>query len=84
MIHGKPIIGDFPVQVLVADCSLFKSGPERFRAPVSDKVLHGDVDEPAALPWLSHPINSLDSGLGKNNVDAFAHRERINDRVYTV
>jgi hypothetical protein len=77
VIHGKPVIGDFPVQVLIADSSLFQSGPERFRAPIGDEMLHRDVDEPTSLPRLGHPVNGLDSCLRKNDVDAFAHRERL-------
>ena len=40
-------------------------------------MLHGLVDEPAPLPWLGHPVDGLDGGFRKYNVDASAHENEI-------
>jgi hypothetical protein len=74
LIPGKTVGSDFPVQIPIADSGAFQACSERFRAPVGHKVLDCNVDEPAPLSRPGHPTNGLDGCLGKNNVDAFAHR----------
>jgi hypothetical protein len=52
---------------------VFELCPKRFGAPVRYEVLHGLVDEPAALARRGHPVDGLDRSFRQNNVDAFAH-----------
>ena len=73
MIHGKPVSGDFTIQVLVPDGGALELCAKGFDAPVRYEMLHRLVDEPAALARLGHPVNGLDGGLRQNDVDAFAH-----------
>lgn len=77
MVHGKPVSGDFAIQILVTDCGLFQSRPQRFRAPVGHEVLHRQIDESAALAGLGHAVNGLDRGLRQDDVDSFAHGNEI-------
>jgi len=39
------------------------------------KVLHGLVDEAAALARPCHPVNGLNRSFGQDDVEAFAHGE---------
>jgi hypothetical protein len=73
VVHGKPVSGDLPIQVLVTDRGPFQLRPQGFGASVGHEVLYGLVDEPAALAGLGHPVNGLDRGLRQDDVDAFAH-----------
>jgi len=77
LVHGKPVIGHFAIQVPVPDSGTFQLHPERFRAAICHEVLHRQVDEAAALAWPSHAVNGLDCGFRQNNVDAFAHGMRL-------
>ena len=52
MVHGNPVFRNLAIDVAVANRRLLKSGPKCFYALVRHVVLHGFVDEPAALPWL--------------------------------
>lgn len=74
-VHGKPVSGHFPVQILIAHRGLFEAGSQGFGTLVGHEVLHRVVDEVAALAGSGHPINGLDGGLRQHNVDAFAHEE---------
>src|SRR5713226_3558982 len=83
VIHGKPVSGNFTIQVLVPDGGALELCAKRFDAPVRYEMLHRLVDEPATLAWLGHPVNGLDGGLRKNDVDAFAHGESYSHRIHT-
>jgi hypothetical protein len=73
VVHGKPVSGDFTIQVLITDGGTFQPRPERFGAMVRHEVLDGPVDESATLTGLGHPINRMDRGFRQDDVDAFAH-----------
>lgn len=73
MVHGKPLFRNLAVDVLITDRSLLQAGPERLGALMGHVVLHGFIDEPAALPWPGQAVNGLDRGLWKHDVETFAH-----------
>lgn len=76
MVYGKPLFRNLAVNVPVADCGLLKAGPKCFGGLVGHVVLHGFVDEPAALSRLGQAVHGLDRGLWKHNVETFVHRFR--------
>jgi hypothetical protein len=41
---------------------------------VVKEVLHGFVDEPAALAWFGQAVDRAHRSLRQNNVDASAHK----------
>jgi hypothetical protein len=87
LVHGKPISGNLTVQVLVADGGLLQLRSQGFGAPVGHEVRHRLVDEPAALAGLGHAVNGLDRGFRQNNVDAFAHGNKLmifSYMIYTI
>jgi hypothetical protein len=71
-IHGKPVGGNFKIQVPVTHSSALQLGAEGFGASGRHEVLHCLIDEPAALAGLGHAINGLDGSFRQNDVDAFA------------
>ena len=85
MIYGRPVSSHFPIQVLVPDRAASQLSSDCFGAAVLYEMLHGLVDEAAALPGLSHTVNSSYGRFRKNDVDPFAHgiEERIISAWYT-
>lgn len=73
MVRGKPVSGYLAIQVSVPDGGAFQLRPDGLDAAVRCVVLHGRVDEAAALAGSGHPVNGLDSGFRQNDVNAFAH-----------
>ena len=73
VVHAKPVGRDFPIQVLITDRRAFQLGTERLGAAVCHVVMHGPVDELAALTGLGHAINGLDRGFRQDDVDPFGH-----------
>lgn len=73
MIHGKPLFGNFAVQISIARRGSFQLGSKRFIAPVRHVMLNRLVNEPAALAKLRHPVNGLDCSFRQDDVNAFAH-----------
>jgi hypothetical protein len=73
MVYGRPVSGNFLVQVLIADGSTLQPGSKGLRAAVRDVILHRLVDEPAALAWLGHPRDRANSSFRQDDVDPFAH-----------
>jgi hypothetical protein len=59
LIHSKPVRSDFPIKVLVTHYCLCQTRSESLGAALGDIVLHGVVDEPAALARLRQPVNGL-------------------------
>jgi hypothetical protein len=53
LVHCKPVVGNFAVQIPVPDGRAFQSRAKRFGAPMGHKVLDGLVDEAAALARLN-------------------------------
>jgi hypothetical protein len=51
LIHSKPVAGDFQVEVMVTQGGLLQPFLQGFRAGRDDVVLHGSLDEAAALAW---------------------------------
>ena len=73
MVHAKPVSRDFPIQVLITNRRAFQLGTERLDAAVRHVVMHGPVDELAALTGLGHTINGVDRGFRQDDIDPFAH-----------
>lgn len=73
MIHGKPVIGYFAIEVAVACGRAFQLRSKGFDATVCDVVLNGRVDEAAALAGLGHPVYSLNGCLRQDDVNTLAH-----------
>jgi len=78
VIYGRPVSSHFPIQVLVPGRAALQLSADCFGAAMLHEMLHGLVDEAAALPGFGHPADDMDGGLRKNDVDAFAHgNERL-------
>lgn len=63
MIHGSPLFGRFLVEVAVADSGLLQLLAQPFGAPSGSVVQHRLIDEAAALPGLSEPVEGADGSV---------------------
>ncbi|MGI8990477.1 MAG: hypothetical protein ACR2I2_12980 [Bryobacteraceae bacterium] len=73
MVHDRPISGNLPIDVPIADRSPLQAGAERFSALMGYVMLHGFVDESAALPWPGQAVNRFDRVFRQHNVETLGH-----------
>ena len=79
LIHSEPVAGDFQVEVAIAERSLLQPFLQTFRAGCGDVVLHGPVNEAAALARACQAVKGTDRGFRQDDVGAFCHGMDVND-----
>jgi hypothetical protein len=79
MIYGTPRVGCLRVEIPVANGRLLELLAHRFGASGCRVVLHGLVNQAAALARLCEPIEGADRGLRQHDVDAFCHSRLISE-----
>jgi len=72
VIDGRPVSGNFAIQVPVTDSRALQLSAEGLGDPYRHEVPHCLIDEPAALAGRGHSVNGLDGGFRQDDVDAFA------------
>ncbi|MBI4910097.1 MAG: hypothetical protein HY820_41150 [Acidobacteria bacterium] len=72
-IHLAPIRSYFAVEVAIAHCRGLKALSQRILALGGHEVMHGAVNEPAALARPYQPVYGANRIHRKDNVDAFGH-----------
>ena len=77
MLHWEPFFGNFKIQLGVGQGALLEAFPKIGRAVGLDIVQHRLRDEAAAVAFGGHSVKNFEGCIGKDDIDAFAHKSVV-------
>ncbi|MBI3683324.1 MAG: hypothetical protein HY235_23370 [Acidobacteria bacterium] len=74
MLHRKPLLGNFQIQIGIGQSSCFQALSKVGRTLGLYEMQYSPIDESAAIAPGGNPAENGGRGIRKNDVDTFAHR----------